>query len=75
MVRLHSETERHAAQLAAEQVIRYEAGPRSQQSTNELHETMRACSGVFPRVAATLRRALEAQQVGADSTETTPPET
>jgi hypothetical protein len=73
MVRLRSETDRHAAQLAAEQVTRYETEPRSQHSTDELYETMRACSGVFPRVAATLRRALDARQVGTDNTETMPP--
>jgi hypothetical protein len=64
IVRLRSETDRHAARLAAEQVTRYQAGPRSQQSTNELYETMRACRGVFPREAAVLRRALEAEQGG-----------
>ena len=71
MVRLRSQTERHAAQLAAEQVTRYEAEPRSQQSTNELYEAMRACRGVFPREAAMLRRALGAEHAGGDS----PPET
>jgi hypothetical protein len=69
MVRLRSETDRHAAQLVAEQVNRYEGEPRSRRSTNELHETMRACHGVFPREAAILRRALEAPQVGTHSTE------
>jgi len=58
MVRLRSETTRHAAKLAAEQVTQYESEPRSQVSTDILHETMRACRGVFPREAAVLQRAL-----------------
>lgn len=75
MVRFRSETDRHAAQLVAEQVDRYEAEPRSQQSTDELHETMRVCRGVFPREAAILRRALDAQQVGPHGAHTIEPET
>ena len=75
MVRLRSETDRHAAQLAAEQVARYESEPRSQQSTDELYAAMRACCGVFPREAALLRRALGAERVGTDSTEIKPAET
>jgi hypothetical protein len=59
MVRLRSETTRHAAKLAAEQVSKYESEPRSQASTDTLQETMRACRVVFPREAAVLRRALD----------------
>lgn len=69
MVRLRSETERHAAKLAAEQVARYQAEPRSTQSANELNETIRACRGIFPREAAVLRRALGAERVDADTTD------
>jgi hypothetical protein len=58
MVRLRSETARHAAKLAAEQVTQYESGPRCQAKTDILYETMRVCRGVFPREAAVLRRAL-----------------
>jgi hypothetical protein len=61
MVRLRSETARHAAKLAAEQVIQYESEPRSQASTDVLQETMQACRVVFPREAAVLRRALDAR--------------
>jgi hypothetical protein len=64
--RLRSETERRAAQLAAEQVTRYEAEPRSEQSSSELYQTLRACRGVFPREAAVLRRALGTEWVDAD---------
>jgi hypothetical protein len=60
MVRLRSETARHAAKLAADQVIQYESEPRSQASTDILQETMQACRVVFPREAAALRRALDA---------------
>jgi hypothetical protein len=56
MFRLLAQTQRHAARLAAEQIIRYQAEPRSEGSSNALHETIRACSGVFPREAALLRR-------------------
>jgi hypothetical protein len=70
MVRFRSETDRHAALLVAEQVNRYEAEPHSQQSTTELRETIRACRGVFPREAAILRRALDAQQGGAPAAPT-----
>jgi hypothetical protein len=59
MVRLRSETTRHAAKLAAEQVTQYESEPRCQASTDILHETMQACRGVFPREAAVLQRALD----------------
>ena len=60
IVRLRSETTRHAAKLAAEQVTQYESEPRSQVSTELLNETIRACRGVFPREAAVLQRALNA---------------
>jgi hypothetical protein len=69
--RLRSESERHAAQLTAEQVARYQAEPHSPQSAQELSETIQACSRVFPREAAVLRRLLEDQP--ADATETGPP--
>ena len=59
MVRLRSETTRHAAKLAAEQVTQYECEPRCQANTAIMYETMRACRGVFPREAAVLRRALD----------------
>jgi hypothetical protein len=59
IVRLRSETTRHAAKLAAEQVTQYESEPRSQVNTDILQETMRACRGVFPREAAVLQRALD----------------
>jgi len=75
MVRFRAETDRHAAQLAAEQLLRYEAAPPSQQSTHDLYETMRACCGVFPREEAVLRRALGAEPAGTGSTETTPAKT
>jgi hypothetical protein len=61
MVRLRSETERHAARLAAEQVTRYQAEAHSQQNTHELYQAMQACSNVFPREAAVLRRILDAE--------------
>ena len=66
--RLRSETERHAAQLAAEQLARYQAEPRSQQGAQELYETFRACRGVFPREAAALRRVLDVEAGGVQST-------
>ena len=72
--RLRSETERRAAQLAAEQVIRYETEPRSQQSSSELYQTLRACCGVFPREAAVLRRALATELVDAEDLQPAPPE-
>ncbi len=59
IVRLRSETTRHAAKLAAEQVMQFESEPRCQAATDMLHETMRACRGVFPREAAVLQRALD----------------
>jgi hypothetical protein len=58
MVRLRSETTRHAAKLAAAEVTQYESEPRCQATTDIMYETMRACRGVFPREAAALRRAL-----------------
>jgi hypothetical protein len=74
MVRLRSETERHAAQLAAELVARYEADSCSERSAQELRETFRACSGIFPREAAVLRRVLEAKGVGADGGQSARPQ-
>jgi phosphoglycolate phosphatase-like HAD superfamily hydrolase len=59
--RLRAETERHAAQLAAEQVTRYQAEPHSPDSTRQLYDTFRACCRVFPREVALLRRLLEAE--------------
>jgi hypothetical protein len=56
MVRMQAETQRHAARLAAEQVIRYQTEPRSEAVSNALCETILACSKVFPREAALLRR-------------------
>ena len=56
MHQLHAESRRRAAQLAAEQVTRYLAGPRSQENSTALDETIRACHTVFPREAALLRR-------------------
>jgi hypothetical protein len=69
MVRLRSETTRHAARLAAEQVTQYESEPRSQVSTDMLNETMRACRGVFPREAAVLQRALDGPTPERDASE------
>lgn len=69
MVRLRSEAARHAAKLAAEQVTQYESEPYSQSNTDILHETMKACRGVFPREAAMLRRALNGPELGADDSE------
>jgi hypothetical protein len=69
MVRLRSETTRHAARLAAEQVTQYESEPRSQVSTDMLNETMRACRGVFPRAAAVLQRALDGPTPERDASE------
>jgi hypothetical protein len=62
--RLRAETERHAAQLAAEQVALSEAGPRSPNSVHEMYETFCACRRVFPREAAVLRRLLESDPAG-----------
>ena len=59
--RLRAETERHAAQLAAAQLARYRAEPRSAHGMQELAETFRACRGVFPREAAALRCVLDAE--------------
>jgi hypothetical protein len=56
LFRLHAQTQRHAARLASEQVTRYQAQAHSPDSTNALDATIRACSGVFPREAALLRR-------------------
>jgi hypothetical protein len=73
MVRLRSETQRHAAQLAAEQVSRYQSEPRTERSSNELSATMHACRGVFPREAAVLRRALGVDWVDEGSTDSKAP--
>jgi len=59
--RLRAETERHAAQLAAMELARYQAEPRSPHGTQELIETFRACRAVFPREAAALRCVLDAE--------------
>jgi len=59
--RLRAETERHAAQLAAAQLARYQSEPRSAHATQELHDTCQACRGVFPREAAALRSVLDAE--------------
>lgn len=56
MFQLHAETQRRAARLATEQVTRYQAEPRTHENANALHETIRACTTVFPREAALLRR-------------------
>jgi hypothetical protein len=56
MLQLHAQTQRHAALLATEQVTRYQAEPRSEENSNALQETIRACTTVFPREAALLRR-------------------
>jgi hypothetical protein len=63
---LRSETERRAARLASELLTRFEAEPRSQENSQQLHKTYQACCGIFPREAAALRRALEADRVAAD---------
>jgi hypothetical protein len=72
MVRLRSETTRHAAKLAAEQVTQYESEPRSQATTDIMYETMRACRGVFPREAALLQRALGDSAPEGDSADRSP---
>jgi hypothetical protein len=59
---LRSETERRAALLAVELLARFEAEPRSQESSQHLHKTYQACCGIFPREAAALRRVLEADR-------------
>lgn len=69
MVRLRSETTRHAAKLAAEQVTQYESEPRSQSSTDMLYQTLQACRGVFPREAAVLKRAINGPEAGPDGSE------
>jgi hypothetical protein len=61
LFRLHAQTQRRAAQLLTEEVSRYQAEPSAQNSI-ALYETMRACSSVFPREAAALRRALPAER-------------
>jgi hypothetical protein len=66
---LRSETERRAARLAHELLTRFEAEPRSQESSQQLHKTYQACCGIFPREAAALRRVLEADRVAAGGTE------
>ena len=43
---------------------RFEAEPCSQESSEHLHKTYQACCGIFPREAAALRRALDADQCG-----------
>jgi hypothetical protein len=70
--RLRSESERHAAQLTAEQVARYQAEPHSAQGDQELSETILACSRVFPREAAVLRRLLETGEA-AGASDSPPP--
>ena len=66
---LRAETERRAARLATELLTRFEAEPRSQESSQQLHKTYQACCGIFPREAAALRRVLEADRVAASGTE------
>ena len=66
---LRSETERRAARLAIELLARFEAEPRSQECSQQLHKTYQACCGIFPREAAALRRVLEADRVAAGGTE------
>jgi hypothetical protein len=65
---LRAETERHAARLAVEMLTRFEAEPCSQESSEHLHKTYQACCGIFPREAAALRRALDADRVAAGCT-------
>jgi hypothetical protein len=65
---LRSETERRAAPLAVELLTRFEAEPRSQESSQQLRKTYQACVGIFPREAAALRRVLEADRVAAGCT-------
>jgi hypothetical protein len=62
---LRSETERHAARLAVELLMRCEAELRSPESSHELQKTYQACCGIFPREAAALWRVLEADRVAA----------
>jgi hypothetical protein len=68
MFRLHAQAQRHAATLAAEQVTRYQAEPCSEESSSALDETIRACSAVFPREAALLRRSCAASTAQAQGT-------
>jgi hypothetical protein len=70
---LRSETERRAARLASELLTRFEAEPRSQESSQQLHKTYQACCGIFPREAAALRRVLEADRVAAGGIEPASP--
>jgi len=65
---LRSETERRAAPLAAELLTRFEAEPRSRESSQQLHETYQACCGIFPREAAALRHVLEADRLATGCT-------
>jgi hypothetical protein len=65
---LRSETERRAALLAIELLTRFEAEPRSQESSQQLHKTYQACCGIFPREAAALLRVLETDRVAAGGT-------
>ena len=60
--RLRSQSERHAAQLAAEELGRYQAEPRTPQGLQQLRDTFRACCGVFPREATALRLVLDAEE-------------
>jgi hypothetical protein len=66
---LRSETERRAARLASELLTRFQAEPRSQESSQQLQLTYQACCGIFPREAAALRRVLEAERVVAGGSE------
>jgi hypothetical protein len=70
---LRSETERRAARLASELLTRFEAEPRSQESSRQLQLTYQACCGIFPREAAALRRVLEADRLAAGGTEPASP--
>jgi hypothetical protein len=70
---LRSETERRAARLASELLTRFEAEPRSQESSQQLQLTYQACCGIFPREAAALRRVLETDRLAAGGTEPATP--
>jgi hypothetical protein len=72
---LRSETERRAARLAIELLTRFEAEPRSQERSQQLHKTYQACCGIFPREAAALRRVLDADRVAAGGAEPASPTT
>lgn len=74
MLRLRTQTQRRAAQLLTAEVTRYEAEPRSEQSLNTLHETMRACTRVFPREAAALRLVLGVELPHPGDTTQAPPD-